>query len=85
MAALGALAQIVIFLPASGITLATGALILWLFAFGGMAGGAMTLLPTVVRDPARVERRRASSISSSRPRRLPHLLRGLRYKTVCIS
>jgi hypothetical protein len=29
------------------------ALIVWLFAFGGMAGGAMTLLPTVVRDPAR--------------------------------
>jgi MFS family permease len=32
--------------------MATGALILWLFAFGGMAGGAMTLLPTVVRDPS---------------------------------
>lgn len=53
MAAIGALAQVVLFLPASGITLATAALILWLFAFGGMAGGAMTLLPTVVRDPAR--------------------------------
>jgi predicted MFS family arabinose efflux permease len=53
MAAIGAMAQIVLFLPASGMTLATAALILWLFAFGGMAGGAMTLLPTVVRDPAR--------------------------------
>jgi hypothetical protein len=52
MAGIGALAQVVLFLPASGITLATAALILWLFAFGGMAGGAMTLLPTVVRDPA---------------------------------
>jgi predicted MFS family arabinose efflux permease len=53
MAAIGAMAQVVLFLPASGMTLATAALILWLFAFGGMAGGAMTLLPTVVRDPAR--------------------------------
>lgn len=53
MAAIGALAQILLFLPASGITLATAALILWLFAFGGMAGGAMTLLPQVVRDPSR--------------------------------
>jgi predicted MFS family arabinose efflux permease len=52
MAGVGALAQVVLFLPASGITLATAALILWLFAFGGMAGGAMTLLPTVVRNPA---------------------------------
>jgi hypothetical protein len=46
-------AQVVLFLPASGMTLATAALILWLFAFGGMAGGAMTLLPSVIRDPAR--------------------------------
>ena len=53
MVAIGATAQIVLFLPSSGITLATAALILWLFAFGGMAGGAMTLLPTVVRDSAR--------------------------------
>lgn len=53
MAAIGALAQIILFLPASGIMLATAALILWLFAFGGMAGGAMTLLPHVVRDPSR--------------------------------
>ena len=53
MAAIGAIAQIVLFLPASGMTLATAALILWIFAFGGMAGGAMTLLSSVVRDPAR--------------------------------
>lgn len=53
MAMLGIVAQVVLFLPASGITLATAALILWLFAFGGMAGGAMTLLPTVVSDPSR--------------------------------
>jgi predicted MFS family arabinose efflux permease len=53
MVGIGALAQTFLFLPASGITLATVALIVWLFSFGGMAGGAMTLLPTVVRDPAR--------------------------------
>jgi predicted MFS family arabinose efflux permease len=53
MAAIGAVAQIVLFLPASGITIATAGLILWLFAFGGMSGGAMTLLPGVARDPAR--------------------------------
>ena len=53
MAAIGAVAQVVLFLPASGVTLATAGLIVWLFAFGGMAGGAMTLLPSVARDPAR--------------------------------
>jgi len=54
MAAIGAIAQVLLFLPASGITVATAALILWLFAFGGMAGGAMTLLPSVVsNDPSR--------------------------------
>jgi predicted MFS family arabinose efflux permease len=53
MVAVGVLAQTILFLPASGITLATMALVLWLFAFGWMAGGAMTLLPTVVPDPAR--------------------------------
>jgi MFS family permease len=53
MVAVGVLAQTILFLPASGITLATMALVLWLFAFGGMAGGAMTLLPTVVPDPGR--------------------------------
>ena len=53
MVAIGLLAQTMLYLPASSLTMATFALILWLFAFGGMAGGGMTLLPTVVRDPAR--------------------------------
>jgi predicted MFS family arabinose efflux permease len=53
MAAIGAVAQVVLFLPASGVPLATAGLIVWLFAFGGMSGGAMTLLPSVARDPAR--------------------------------
>lgn len=53
MVAIGTLAQAVLFWPSSGIAVATGALILWLFAFGGMAGGAMTLLPTVVQDSSR--------------------------------
>jgi predicted MFS family arabinose efflux permease len=53
MVAIGASAQAVLFLPASSIILATAALIVWLFAFGGMVGGAMTLLPTVVHDPGR--------------------------------
>ena len=53
MVALGIIAQALIFLPGSGIVVATGALILWIFAFGGMAGGAMALLPLVVRDPSR--------------------------------
>lgn len=53
MVALGVIAQTILFLPASGIVLATVGLILWLFAFGGMAGGGMTLLPTVSRDPTR--------------------------------
>jgi predicted MFS family arabinose efflux permease len=53
MAAIGLVAQALLFLPARGIALATAALIVWLFAFGGMAGGAMTLLPTVARNPNR--------------------------------
>jgi predicted MFS family arabinose efflux permease len=53
MAMIGIVAQVFVFLPASGITVATIALVVWLFAFGGMAGGAMTLLPSVARDPAR--------------------------------
>ena len=53
MVLLGLLAQALIFLPIAGIMTATGALILWIFAFGGMAGGAMALLPLVVKDPAR--------------------------------
>jgi predicted MFS family arabinose efflux permease len=53
MVMIGVLAQVFVFLPASGITVATVGLVVWLFAFGGMAGGAMTLLPSVARDPAR--------------------------------
>jgi predicted MFS family arabinose efflux permease len=53
MAMIGVLAQVLLFLPASGITLATLALVLWLFAFGGMVGGAMTLLPSVAGHPTR--------------------------------
>jgi predicted MFS family arabinose efflux permease len=53
MAAIGVLAQALLFLPANGITLPTIALVVWLFAFGGMAGGAMTLLPSVARHPSR--------------------------------
>jgi predicted MFS family arabinose efflux permease len=53
MAVIGLMAQALLFLPARGIALATVALVVWLFAFGGMAGGAMTLLPTVTRDPNR--------------------------------
>jgi predicted MFS family arabinose efflux permease len=53
MAAIGILAQTILFLPASGMALATMALVLWLFSFGGMAGGAMTLLPSVAGDSSR--------------------------------
>lgn len=47
LALLGALAQLLLFLPASGLPLAGLALMVWLFAFGSMAGGAMTLLAGV--------------------------------------
>jgi predicted MFS family arabinose efflux permease len=53
MAVVGLMAQALLFLPAHGIALATAALVLWLFAFGGMTGGAMTLLPGVSADPNR--------------------------------
>ena len=53
MVVIGIVAQSILFLSTSSITLATVALVLWLFAFGGMSGGAMTLLPLVVRDPTR--------------------------------
>ena len=45
MAACGTLAQIAFFLPASGFAVAIGALVLWLFAFGGMSGTAWALMP----------------------------------------
>jgi predicted MFS family arabinose efflux permease len=53
MVVIGIVAQSILFLTTSSLMLATGALVLWLFAFGGMSGGAMTLLPVVVSDPAR--------------------------------
>jgi predicted MFS family arabinose efflux permease len=53
MAAIGFAAQAALFLPSHGLALATGALVVWLFAFGGMSGGAMSLLPIVVGDPSR--------------------------------
>src|SRR6185437_12658548 len=53
MVVVGISAQFVLFFPGSGITASTCALVVWLFAFGGMSGGAMALLPTVVRDPSR--------------------------------
>jgi MFS family permease len=53
MVVIGVVAQSILFLTTSSLMLATVALVLWLFAFGGMSGGAMTLLPVVVRDPTR--------------------------------
>jgi hypothetical protein len=53
MVVVGVVAQGILFLTTSSLMLATGALVLWLFAFGGMSGGAMTLLPVVVSDPTR--------------------------------
>jgi MFS family permease len=53
MVVIGVVAQSILFLTTSSIMLATAALVIWLFAFGGMSGGAMTLLPVVVRDPTR--------------------------------
>lgn len=52
MVAIGLAAQAILFLPIGGMLLATAALVSWLFAFGGMAGTAMSLLPAVT-DPER--------------------------------
>ncbi len=52
MVIIGLIAQLVLFLPVGGFGAASAALVVWLFAFGGMAGGAMTLLPAVARDPS---------------------------------
>ena len=49
----GAVAQVLIYLPASNMIVAIGALILWLFAFGGLSGTAMAVLPTLIKDPSR--------------------------------
>ena len=53
MVAVGLLAQTLLFLPSSSMMLASFALVLWLFAFGGMSGGGMTLLPSVAPDASR--------------------------------
>jgi len=53
MAAIGMVAQTIFFLPTGSLAAAVAALVLWLFAFGGMSGVAMSLLPAVVPDPAR--------------------------------
>lgn len=53
MVVIGLSAQALLYLSTSGLTLATLALVIWLFAFGGMAGGAMTLLPSVAPDASR--------------------------------
>ncbi len=53
MVAIGLLAQTLLFLPASSMMVASFALVLWLFAFGGMSGGCMTLLASVAPDASR--------------------------------
>jgi predicted MFS family arabinose efflux permease len=53
MALVGIVAQTMLYLPSSSFPLATCSLVLWLFAFGGMSGTVMAVLPTVMRDPAR--------------------------------
>jgi len=52
MALLGMIAQITFFLPQSSFLVSVAALIVWLFAFGGMSGVAMTMLPSVVATPS---------------------------------
>jgi predicted MFS family arabinose efflux permease len=52
MAGLGIVTQIVFFLPQSSFPIAIGALVGWLFAFGGMSGIAMTMLPRVAPAPS---------------------------------
>lgn len=49
----GAVAQVLLYLPASNLIGAVAALIVWLFVFGGLSGTAMALLPNLVSDPAR--------------------------------
>ena len=53
MAVVGIAAQATLYLATGGIALAILALMAWLFAFGGMVGGAMTLLPAVSPDASR--------------------------------
>jgi MFS family permease len=52
MALAGAVAQVAFFLPQSSFAVAIAGLMLWLFAFGGMSGVAMTMLPEVAASPS---------------------------------
>ena len=49
----GMIAQVLIYLPYSPFPLALAALVLWLFAFGGISGLGMAMLPTIVPEPGR--------------------------------
>ncbi|MCQ8280115.1 MFS transporter [Acetobacteraceae bacterium KSS8] len=51
MAVIGVLAQALFFLPSGSLAIAILALVLWLFAFGGLSGVAMSLLPGVMPGP----------------------------------
>jgi predicted MFS family arabinose efflux permease len=53
MVVVGLAAQALLFLPTGSMLLASFALVLWLFAFGGMSGGGMSLLPSVAPDASR--------------------------------
>ena len=53
MVATGVVAQILFFSPSGSFALSVAALVLWLFAFGGMSGVAMSLLPRVIPGPGR--------------------------------
>ncbi|HVY34440.1 MAG TPA: MFS transporter [Caulobacteraceae bacterium] len=53
LAAVGTAAQFTIFFPGSGFAVASGGLIVWLFAFGGASAVGMALLPSVIKDPTR--------------------------------
>lgn len=47
MAVVGALAQVLLFAPASPLVLAVAGLMAWIFAFGALSGTCMALLPQV--------------------------------------
>ena len=53
MVATGIVAQVLFFSPSGSFALSVAALVLWLFAFGGMSGVAMSLLPRVIPGPGR--------------------------------
>ncbi len=53
IAAVGILAQFFLYVPFSGMALATGAMILWLFAFGGISATSFVVLSQLNDDPAK--------------------------------